>query len=139
MYDDEPTYRDPLEAIEELLAIREHSPTFWETGAAELTTADPFEHPSWDVHEALTGEDGWDDPAEAARVLDQTVVEDARLVGLADTPTARPRVYAIDDVLADRYPTPSEELRTQLLALVPVDGSGLWPIADDYADRGAAA
>ncbi|RKR98959.1 hypothetical protein DFP74_6680, partial [Nocardiopsis sp. Huas11] len=29
MYEDEPTYRDPLDDIEELLAIRQYSPTFW--------------------------------------------------------------------------------------------------------------
>jgi hypothetical protein len=108
MYEDEPTYRDPLDAIEDLLAIREHSPSFWDAAAAELATADPYEHPSWDVHEALTGEDGWDDPAVAVEVREL----------LAGTPV-RPLVRDAD----------------QVPALVAVDGSGLWPAGDDYGEQ----
>ncbi len=137
MYDDDSTYRDPLEVVEEMLAIREHSLTFWDADAAELVGADPYEHPSWDVHEALT-EDGWDDPAAAIEVR-ELLADDVRLTPLADTPAARPVVRAIDDVLADRFGSPEEELHTALLALVPVDGSGLWPAAGDYGERGAAA
>ena len=138
MYDDDSTYRDPLEVVEEMLAIREHSLTFWDADAAELVGADPYDHPSWDVHEALTGEDGWDDPAEAVEVR-ELLADDVRLMPLADTPTVRPRVWPVGDVLADRFGSPEEELHTQLLALVPVDGSGLWPAAGDYGERGAAA
>ncbi|MFE3457399.1 hypothetical protein ACFXKD_07610 [Nocardiopsis aegyptia] len=105
MYEDEPTYRDPLDAIEDLLAIREHSPTFWDTDAAEQITADPYEHPSWDVADALT-EDGWDDPAAAIEVREL----------LADT-TARPPVHDVDRTLA------------------LVGGSGLWPAAGDYGEQ----
>ncbi|OOC52476.1 MULTISPECIES: hypothetical protein [Nocardiopsis] len=121
MYDDfEPT-RDALSDIEDLLTARQHSPRFWDADAAEqVTGADPFEHPSWDVYEALA-EDGWDDPAEAIEVR-ELLADDIRLAPLADTPTGRPRVRPVDAVLVDR-PTPEEELHTHLLALVAeIDG-----------------
>ncbi|OLT26575.1 hypothetical protein BJF83_20645 [Nocardiopsis sp. CNR-923] len=143
MHDNDSTYRDPLDAVEEELAIQAHSPRFWDVDSAELAVVDPAEHPSCDVHQALTGEDGWDDPAEAAAVLEETVITDARLLAsLSDTPVAvgRPLVArSAADVLIDRSPTPGEELHEALLALVPVDGSGLWPAAADYTERGAAA
>jgi hypothetical protein len=116
MYEEEPT-RDVLDDIEDLLAIRAWSPRFWDADAGEQTTVDPWEHPSWDVTDALT--QGWDDPADAADVLDQVVIEDARLTPLSDTPTARPAVHP--------------------LALMPVDVDGYWPAHDgDYGEEVSA-
>ncbi|WP_160050101.1 MULTISPECIES: hypothetical protein [unclassified Nocardiopsis] len=138
MYEDEPTYRDPLDAVEEALAVQAHSPRFWDADNSQMVGADPYEHPSWDVHEALNGDDGWDDPAVAVEVREQ-LADDVRLLPLAETPTARPVVRDVDQVLADRYLTPEEELHTALLALVSVDTDGYWPAADDYGERGAAA
>jgi hypothetical protein len=112
---------DHLDTIEHTLAIHEHSLTFWDADAAELVRGadpdDPWAHPSWDVADALAGEDGWDDPAEAVEVREL----------LAD----ETRVMA----LADRSPSPAEEFHTALLALVPVDGSGLWPATGDYGEQ----
>ncbi|MGW8438838.1 hypothetical protein ACWGKS_27130 [Nocardiopsis sp. NPDC055879] len=135
MYDNDFTHRDALDDIEELLAIRQHSPRFWDADASELATVDPYEHPSVEVADALEG--GWDDPAVAVEVR-ELLAEEVRLTPLGQTPTVRPLVHTIDDVLADRFPAPEEELRSHVLALVPVDGAGLWPAAD-YAERGAAA
>jgi hypothetical protein len=116
MYEEEPT-RDELDEVEDLLAVRAHSPTFWDTDAGEQTTTDPWEHPSWDVHEALT--QGWEDPAAAVEIREQ-LADDVRLVPLANTPTARPAVHP--------------------LALVPVDPDGYWPaFADDYGETGVSA
>lgn len=136
MYEDEPTF-DALAAIEDMEMMRAHSPTFWDTDAAELAhghdPADPWNHPSVDVEAALA--DGWDDPAEAAGLLEQTTTG---IGALADTPRLGGwRVYPADELWADA-PTPEESLHEQVLALVPVDGAGLWPAAD-YAERGAAA
>ncbi|WP_053616240.1 hypothetical protein [Nocardiopsis sp. NRRL B-16309] len=108
MYEDEPTYRDPLDTIEDLLAIREHSPRFWDADTAEQATTDPYDHPSWDVADALA-EDGWDDPAAAIEVREL----------LAGTLTAWPLVRDVD----------------QIPVLVSVDGSGLWPAAGDYGEE----
>jgi len=114
MHEDEPTYFDPLDDIEDLLAIRAYSPTFWDAAAGELVGTDPWEHPSWDVADDALA-DGWDDPADAVEVLEQTLIGDHRLTPLADTAYGPPP-----------------------LVLVPVDGSGLWPAAD-YGERGIAA
>lgn len=117
MYEDEPTHhRDPLEAVEDLLEVRAHSPRFWDADAGEQTTADPWEHPSVDVADALG--QGWEDPAAAVEIREQ-LPDDVRLAPLADTPTARPTVHP--------------------LALVPVDVDGYWPADDDYGERRAAA
>ncbi|RKS09989.1 hypothetical protein DFP74_5735 [Nocardiopsis sp. Huas11] len=118
MYEDEPTF-DELAQIEATEVVAAYSPTFWDTDAAEQVSTDPYDHPSWDVHEALTGEDGWDDPADAVEIR-ELLADDVRVVPLVDTPTARPLVRDLDQVL--------------VLVLVPVDGSGLWP-AGDSAER----
>lgn len=114
MYEDDPT-RDELDEVEDLLAIRQHSPTFWDADAGELVAADPFEHPSWGVVDAFA--EGWDDPAEAVEIREQ-LAQEHQLLPLADTPTARPAVHP--------------------LALVPVAPDGYWPAADDY-ESGVAA
>ncbi|WP_116247734.1 hypothetical protein [Nocardiopsis sp. FIRDI 009] len=120
MYDDnDSTYPDPLDDIEQLLEIRAHSPRFWDADNSELAAADPWEHPSWQVEADLA--DGWDDPAAAVEVLEHTVIEDARLSGLADTPTGRSWVRSAEDALADPYLTPEEELHERLLALTADD------------------
>ncbi|MFJ9558394.1 hypothetical protein ACIRPH_31690 [Nocardiopsis sp. NPDC101807] len=111
MHDDETTYRDPLDDLEDLLAIRAHSPRFWDPDAAEQVAVDPWEHPSWDVAADLA--DGWDDPDEAALLLDAVLVDDTQL-----------------DPPAPAAP---------LLALVPVEVDGYWPAADDHGIRGIAA
>ncbi|WP_017590822.1 hypothetical protein [Nocardiopsis ganjiahuensis] len=135
MYDNEPTYYDPLDALEDALAIAAHSPTFWDADTGEQTSVDPWEHPSWEVHEDLAA--GWDDPAEAALLLEQTVIDDARLTPLADTPTGRREVHRIDEVLVDA-PVGEELFHEQVLALVPVATDGSWP-ADDTGWEVAAA
>lgn len=125
MYENEPTFDDLAEiaAAEDAALIAAHSPTFWDTDAAELAyghdPADPWTHPSWEVTEALAG--GWEDPAAAIEVLDQTVIEDSRLTGLADTPYGRPTVRHVDEPLTE------EAFVDLVLALVPVAVDGSWP------------
>ena len=131
MYEDDPT-RDPLDDVEDLLTIRAHSPRFWDADAAEFTVADPYEHPSWDVYEALT-EDGWDDPADAVEVREH-LAEEHRLLPLADTPTARPVVHGIDQALDTPVLSPEEELHDLVLALMPA-----MPVYADHVEQGAAA
>ena len=109
MYEDDTTYRDPLDDLDDLLVIRAYSPRFWDADRSELVDTDPWEHPSWDVDAALTG---WDDLEEAALLLDATVVDDSQL----DPAPAAP-----------------------LLTLVPVEVDGSWPAADGYGERAIAA
>ncbi|WP_017584310.1 hypothetical protein [Nocardiopsis valliformis] len=126
MYDDiDSTYYDPLDAVEDALAIAAHSPRFWDAEGGEQASADPFEHPSWDVADALA-EDGWEDPSEAALLLEQTVIDDSRLTPLAETPTGRREVHRIDELFLDA-PVGEEALHEQVLALVPVATDGAWP------------
>lgn len=132
MYEDEPTF-DALAAIEDMEMMRAHSPTFWDADTGEQTSVDPWEHPSVEVADAL--ESGWDDPAEAALLLEQTVIDDARLTPLAETLTGRPRVHRIDELLVDA-PVSEELLLEQ--ALVPVATDGSWP-ADEAGLEVAAA
>lgn len=116
MYDDEPTL-DALAAIEDAALIRAHSPRFWDADTAEQVTADPYEHPSWDVHDALTGEDGWDDPAEAIEIREH-LADETRLMPLADTPTHRPQVHLVDEYLtAHDSGDPDEDLLLLTLEL----------------------
>ncbi|CAL9611734.1 hypothetical protein [Nocardiopsis dassonvillei] len=106
MHDDiEPT-RDELDDIEADLAVRAHSPRFWDADAGELVAADPWEHPSWDVADAL--EDGWDDPADAVEVREQL-----------------PQEYR------PRPPRPG----CGPLSLVPVAPDGYWPARDGDDDQ----
>ena len=69
---------DELDRIEALLAYAEAmAPAYaWDAEAGELSWSDPEE----DVL-ALDGpdQDGWEDPAEAADILEAAVVADARL------------------------------------------------------------
>ena len=137
MYEIEPTF-DELAAIETAEVVAAYSPTFWDADAGEQMPGygpdDPYGHPSWDVAEALTG--GWDDPAQAAEeILQATVIGDERLMPLAETPTCRPRVRCIDEVLVDAL-TPEEELHTSLLALAPVTAGGPWTV-EEYAEVAA--
>ncbi|MET9713363.1 hypothetical protein [Nocardiopsis alba] len=123
MYNDDPTPDDYelaayMNALEDAELVQAHSPRFWDADTSELTTDDPYEHPSWDVHEALTGDDGWDDETEAVEILDRTLITDHRLTGLADTPTGRPTVRPVDEALIDG-PTPEETLYEELLGLLP--------------------
>ncbi|MFE9247051.1 hypothetical protein [Nocardiopsis sp. NPDC006938] len=141
MYDPEPTPEDyelaALADLEDAQIVQAHSPRFWDPDTAELLPADPWEHPSWDVHEALAlAEGGWDDPAIAARVLEDTVIADHRLVGLAETPTGRPHVRPVHEALAEE-PDPEELLYEQVLALVPVSVDGSWPADEARVVRAA--
>ncbi|MEU3020184.1 hypothetical protein ABZ635_22635 [Nocardiopsis sp. NPDC007018] len=120
MYDPEPTPEDyDLAALADLEAaqiIAAHSPRFWDADRSELAYVDPYDHPSWDVADALT-ETGWDDPAQAARVLEDTVIADHRLLGLAETPTGRPRLRPVDEVLVEET-DPEVLFHERVLALV---------------------
>ncbi|SIO84646.1 hypothetical protein [Nocardiopsis sp. JB363] len=126
MYEDEPTF-DALAAIEDMEMMRAHSPTFWDTDAAEIVHGhdpdDPWNHPSVDVEAALA--DGWDDPAEAIEVR-ELLADDVRLTGLADTPYGRPTVRLVDELFVDE-PTGEELFHDLGLDLVPVTVDGSWP------------
>ena len=124
MYDNDFTHRDALDDIEELLAIRQHSPRFWDADAGELATVDPYEHPSVEIADALA-EDGWDDPAVAVEVR-ELLAEEVHLTPLADTPYGRPTVHHVDELLVDE-PTGEEAFADLVLALVPVAVDGSWP------------
>lgn len=129
MYDDiDSTYYDPLDAVEETLALRAHSPRFWDAEGGEQASADPFEHLSWDVANALA-EEGWEDPAQAVEIR-ELLVDDVRLVPLADTPYGRREVHRIDELFLDA-PVGEEALHEQVLALVPVATDRAWP-ADEH-------
>ncbi|MEU3017169.1 hypothetical protein ABZ635_07215 [Nocardiopsis sp. NPDC007018] len=122
MYEPEPTPEElyELAALADLEAaeiVQTHSPRFWDADTAEVAFCDPYDHPSWDVREALT-EAGWDDPADAALLLEQTVQTDYRLVGLVDTPTGRPHVRPVNEALLEE-PDGEEALHERVLALVP--------------------
>ncbi|PWV44553.1 hypothetical protein [Nocardiopsis sp. L17-MgMaSL7] len=141
MYEPEPTFEDyDLAAYEAALEnaeiIAAHSPRFWDADAAELLRQDPWEHPSWDVAEALA-ETGWDDPADAARVLERTVIADHRLLGLAETPTGRPRIRPATEALLEES-FGEELLHERVLALVPIDADGTWPAEQIRAEVRAA-
>lgn len=82
---------DELDLIENLLADAEAlAPAYaWDPETAELTWSDPAEH-------VLDGDDqGWDDPAEAAGVLEAAVIADARLHPAHDGEAALAPVTAL--------------------------------------------
>lgn len=140
MYETEPTFDDlalqaELTAIEDAALVRAHSPRFWDADHGELATSDPFEHPSWDVREALA--EGWDDPAEAIDVLEQTVVDDSRLTPLADTAYGRREVHRVDELFLDT-PLGEELLHEQALALVPLAADSAWDVDDTVWEVRAA-
>ena len=137
MYKPEPTFEDyELAACEAALEnaeiIAAHSLRFWDADTAELLHSDPWEHPSWDVAAALA-EEGWDDPVDAARVLEDTVISDHRLVGLAETPTGRPHVRPATEALLEED-LDVDLLRDRVLALAPA----AWSAAQIRAEVRAA-
>lgn len=109
MYDEPtPEELDQIAALEEAELVRAHGLRVWDAETAEWVREDPYEYPFWDVVAA-----GWDDPADAVRVLERTVIADHRLLGLADTPVGGSTVHSIDEALADE---PERALR-----VVPID------------------
>lgn len=106
---DEPTF-DELAAIEAAEVVSAYSPTFWDVDQAELARGygpdDPYGHPSWDVAAALA-EDGWDDPAVAIEIREQTSIDDARLTPLTLTTYGPSLLVLVPDVdnfrFADEY------------------------------------
>ena len=124
MYTDEPTdtFDGPFDAFEEdfdlqaLALARGRVPSYWDAEDGALAYGDdPDDHGGGRFEGSAEWEaPGWDDPAEAAEVLERTVVEDARLLDLAETPIGRPRLAPVADLLEQDVPGPEEEL----LALV---------------------
>lgn len=106
MYEHEPT-ADAL--------VRARSPQYWDAAAGELTAADPDDHTPDGFDPAGQG---WDDPARAAGLLAATVIEDARLVPLAETPTTRPRVLTPAEALTEAAPGAHQALLDEVHELL---------------------
>ena len=84
-------------------------PGYWDPEEGLVHGTDPDEPreapPEWD--------EGWDDPTDAAAILSATVVDDARLLNLADSPVAGgPHIDEYLDAIA---PLEAEE---ELLILI---------------------
>ncbi|MBE2998711.1 hypothetical protein IDM40_08350 [Nocardiopsis sp. HNM0947] len=107
---DELTF-DDLDLFDDLGPVavaHDYAPAYWDPEDGLVHGTDPNEPreapPQWD--------EGWDDPASAAAILSATVVDDARLFGLADAPADSP---SIDEFLEAVAPVEAEE---ELLTLI---------------------
>ncbi|MEU0237588.1 hypothetical protein ABZ234_07850 [Nocardiopsis sp. NPDC006198] len=117
--------------LEAAAAAGRSAPAYWDAEAGELACHDP-EEAAW--YEGEPFDAGWEDPARAAAILDQVLIDDARLTPLAETPVWRPLDRLVDAALVDA-PTPEEVLHER---------RGGYPVlrldafADEWAGQEAA-